>query len=171
MVSSSACRLPVFGRVAFSSHLQPFQALSATLAFLCCLRCVKHCTSWPLLSPILSKILHELLKTPLFLISLRWPERAPPSRKTTASNGRIVALGDSGKFPLTNLASPRICGLFSARKQIRSAEGLCLSPQRYLSNPIHSRYLSSREFLNPALFFFANFPSQGHNVRGVPKEP
>jgi hypothetical protein len=29
----------------------------------------------------------------------------------------------------------------------------------------------SRKFLNPALFFFANFPWQGDNVRGVPKEP
>jgi hypothetical protein len=54
---------------------------------------------------------------------------------------------------------------------VAGAFSLTLARERACQLSPIALFSSAQQFLNPALFFFANFPWQGHNVRGVPKEP
>jgi hypothetical protein len=89
-----------------------------------------------------------------------------------------------GPFPPATFSSrPQLQGAFALPRSVAHPfRGEALSLSLALANgPLHNLsfafltynfcFSSPQQFLNPAFFFFANFPWQGHNVRGVPKEP
>ena len=124
-----------------------------------------------LVFPLFVKSVAPILRKPLFLKSLDRVKSLYPDtglqtlgndfcifrRSFTRDIGRGTALSDA------------ITGAQSFNSEVFLFPNLAREPACPFS-PI-TLFSSPQQFLNPALFFFANFPWQGHNVRGVPKEP
>ena len=129
--------------------------------------------------PLLCQNSARFFRNPLFLRRLDFGQDVPRLRKAAVSNGHNVTHGSwpLGTLPLINTVAES--GDSLRPQNCSSPSRGCLPPRCSLANgPVYCLLWSfspitsvSRKFLNPALFFFANFPWQGDNVRGVPKEP